>query len=54
MLADRLTRGDIMYLLHVSDNMLEMTDGKVGAARRVRLIAYCIRRVCRLIVYGRK
>ncbi len=53
-LADNLTRGDIMYLLHVSGNMLEMTEGKGGEARRVRFIAYCIRRVCRLIIYGRK
>lgn len=42
-----------MYLLHVSDNMLEMTQNKVGEARRVRLIAYCIRCLCKLTIYGR-
>lgn len=41
-----------MYLLHVSDNMLEMTENKGGAAKRIRLIAYCIRRLCRMLVYG--
>ena len=52
MLADQLTRGDLLYLLHVSGNMLEMTKGKGGEAKRVRLIAYCIRRLCRLVAYG--
>jgi hypothetical protein len=48
-----LTRGDIMYLLHVSGNLLEMTENKGGEARRIRLIAYCIRRLCKMKIYGR-
>lgn len=52
MLASGLSRGDVMYLLHVSGNLLEMTEGKGGAARLIRLIAYRIRQICTQIIYG--
>lgn len=46
MLAKELSRGDVLYLLRVSDNMIDMENKEVAE------IAYCIRRLCNQRVYG--
>jgi hypothetical protein len=49
-----LSRGDIMYLLHVAGNMIEMTKGKRDEAVYVRLLAHTLRGLCKKIIYRGK